>query len=128
MEQLNSYRYACISPAPGSIRVSDDPPESVHSFSQTACHLEQSTRAMKHSTVGGHFQGTAFHESDPQNFSDQTAWRVFTFQKKVYHSRSCFQASLAVIGRRLATKRDLLRENFPIPDQQGAGYGGVNRE
>jgi hypothetical protein len=38
------------------------------------------------------------------------------------------QASLAIIGSRLAITRELLRENFPIPDEQGAGYGGVNRE
>ena len=32
--------------------------------------------------------------------------------KKVYHSRSRWQPSLASVGRRLATRRELIRDNF----------------
>src|ERR1035441_10349721 len=37
--------------------------------------------------------------------------------KPVYHSRSRWQPSLASVGRRLATRRELLRDNFRVPDQ-----------
>ena len=35
----------------------------------------------------------------------------------VYHSRSRWQPSLASVGRRLATRRESLRDNFRVPDK-----------
>src|ERR1035437_6380263 len=41
------------------------------------------------------------------------------YDKPVYHPRSRWQPSLASVGRRLATRRELLRDNFRVGDHPG---------
>jgi len=54
---------------------------------------------------------TAFLAGNPVNFPHLAGVGPL-YEKPVYHSRSRWQPSLASVDRRLATRRELLRDNF----------------